>query len=283
MVKRIICLLMVVGLLGGSATFSFAVVKGLQSQQDSIAKVGKVLIVPLNAEVKDAVSVGGPVIVLGRVEKDVVSVGSSVYVRDSAVIGGDVVSIGGRVFRSPKAIIGGDTVEINVKQFVPAAAYVSRGKILSGLAVVTLLNFLALLIVAALLVAFFTSQLGKISAKIEAGVVRSFLWGLLFLLLVLPAAILLVLTLIGILLLPLFVVVVAAALFVGHIAAAHLVGKKLLALIKQYNKSMMTETLTGVAALWLIGLVPFVGGLVNAFFVCCGFGAVTLTRFGTNK
>ncbi len=283
MSKRIIGLSFLLAFLVVSASGSFAVMAGLQPQQKSLSKIGQKVVVPLNAEVKDAVSVGGPVVVLGHVLKDVVSVGSSVYVRDTAEIGGDAVSIGGRVFRSPKAIIHGDVVEMNIKQFAPAAVYVGKGTLMSGLAVLGFLNLVGLLLIAAVFVAFFTPQLGWVSAKIESGLIKSFLWGLLFFLLIIPAIILLVCTIIGIALIPLFVIVAAAAVLFGHIAAGHLVGKKLLRLVKMYNKSMLTETLTGLVALWLIGLIPLLGGLVNAFFVCCGFGAATLTRFGTNK
>jgi hypothetical protein len=143
------------------------------------------------------------------------------------------------------------------------------------------LNLVGLIVLVALLVAFFTPQLGRISGVIERDIIKNFFWGLLIFILVIPITLALLISIIGIVLIPLWLLLVAAAVVFGYIAAGHLVGKRVLNALRIRNQSMMTETLTGVIILWLIGLIPLVGWLIQLIAHCCGLGAASLTRFGT--
>lgn len=281
MLKKFFAPLMVLLLLVLVAASGFAVIKGLEKEIQSLVKVGESITVPEGAEVKSAVSVGGSVTVYGQVDKDVVAVGGSVYLKDSAMVGGDVVAVGGKIMREPGAIVKGDTVEVAIAGIAPAVSFFTRGGILKGMAIFGLLSFIGFLILAIVLVALFTPQLGRVSANLEADLLKTFLIGLLIAVLFIPVAVVLAVSIVGIVLIPVWVMVVAAAGIFGYIAVGHLLGKKTLRAFRIAGKSMMIETLTGVVLLCLVGLIPIGGFLIKMIAALCGLGGVYQTRFGT--
>jgi len=281
MLKKVFSSLLVVILLSCFAATAFAIVKGLEKDQQSIVRVGNSVIVPEGAEVRSAVSVGGSVTVYGKVIEDVVSVGGSVFLKDTATVGGDVVSVGGKVMKEPGAINRGDIVEVSVGGITPAVAFFTKGGMLKGMALFGLLNFIGFIVLAVILVALFTLQLGRASDSMEGNLLRDFLVGILIAVLFVPVAIVLAVSIIGIILIPVWAVLVIAAGLFGYIAVGHLLGKKTLQACRITGKSMMVETLTGIVILSLVGLVPVGGFLVKAIAWLCGLGAVYKTRFGT--
>jgi hypothetical protein len=281
MLKKIAGFLLVLVLLVFAAAAGFAVIKGLEKDKQSLVKVGESVTIPEGAEVDTAVSVGGTVTVLGRVDKDVVSVGGSVYLKDSANVGGDVVSIGGKVMREAGAIVKGDVVEVSIGGISPAVSFFTKGGILKGWAFFGLLSFIGFIVLAIIIVALFTPQVGRVSAYLETNLLNSFLIGLLITVLFIPIIVLLAVSIIGIVLIPVWVVLVAVAGFFGYFAAGHLLGKKIFHAFRIYNKSMMTETLTGIILLSLVGFVPIGGFLVKMIAALGGLGGVYQTRFGT--
>ncbi len=136
-------------------------------------------------------------------------------------------------------------------------------------------------LLAIVLLAVFTPQLGRVSASLEGNMLRDFLIGLLIMVLFVPVIIVLAVSIIGIILIPVWAVLVIAAGLFGYIAAGHLLGKKILQALRIYGKSMMTEALTGIVILFLVGLIPIGGFLVKMIAVLCGLGGVYQTRFGT--
>ncbi|MDD5593574.1 MAG: hypothetical protein PHG97_02375 [Candidatus Margulisbacteria bacterium] len=282
MVRKIFGPLFVIVLLVSVAVASsFAVVKGLESSKQSIIKVGESITIPQGADVKSVVSVGGSVTVYGTVDQDVVSVGGSVFLKDSAVVGGDTVSVGGKVMKEAGALAKGDVVEVSAGGISPAVSYFTKGGILKGLALFGLLTFIGFIILAIILVAVFTPQLGIVSAALEKNLLRSFLIGLLVMILFIPIIIVLAVSIVGIILIPVWLILVGAACLFGYITAGHLLGKKTLHAFRLFNKSMMTETLTGVILLSVVGLVPIGGFIIKMIAVLCGLGGVSETRFGT--
>jgi len=137
------------------------------------------------------------------------------------------------------------------------------------------------IILAILLVAFFTPQIGRASALIEKKFWTTFGWGILAPFLFVIVLIGLVFSIIGILLLPLAFLVFLAACVFGYVAVAHLCGKKLLVALRLRGKPMMAEVIVGLILLWLISTIPMIGGVINAVVGICGFGAVAVSRFGT--
>jgi len=281
MFKRVASLGLVLVLILFVVSAGFAVIKGLEKGKQSLIKVGESITIPEGAEIRSAVAIGGSVTVYGQVLEDVVAVGGSVYLKDSAVVGGDVVAVGGKIMKEPGAITKGDLVEVSVGGLTPLLVFFTKGGILRGVALFWLLNVIGFLVLAAILVALFTPQLGRISACLERDLLGNFFVGMLIALLFVPVIFFLIFTLIGIILIPLIVAILGAGWVLGYVGASHLLGKKILHAFRVYGKSMMVETLTGIILLCLVGLIPLGGTLLKIIVALCGLGAVYWTRFGT--
>ncbi|MGB9612831.1 MAG: hypothetical protein ACPL4K_01460 [Candidatus Margulisiibacteriota bacterium] len=137
----------------------FAVIKGLERGKQSLIKIGESITIPEGAQVKSVVAVGGSITVYGEVLDDVVVVGGSIYLKDSAIVGGDVVAVGGKVMKEPGAIAKGDIVEVSIGAITPIVSFLAKGGILKGLAFFWVLNAIGFLALAIILVALFTPQL----------------------------------------------------------------------------------------------------------------------------
>ncbi|OGB89814.1 hypothetical protein A2625_05110 [candidate division WOR-1 bacterium RIFCSPHIGHO2_01_FULL_53_15] len=283
MLKKIVGPLLVIFVLVFSAASCLAVVIGLEGSKQSVIKVGESVTIPLGADVRSVVAVGGSITVLGQVREDVVAVGGSVFLKESASVGGDTVSIGGKVIKEVGAATGGDITEISAGGFSPAIAYFAKGGLLKGLAVFSLLTFISFVIMAVILVALFTPQLGAVSGALERDFLRNFLIGLLITIIFVPVIVVLAVSLVGVVLIPVWVIVISAACIFGYIAAGHLLGKKALQAFRRTNQSMMAETVTGIVLLSIVGLVPVGGFIIKMIAVFCGLGGVYQTRFGTRS
>ncbi|MFH1387465.1 MAG: hypothetical protein ABIH50_07355 [bacterium] len=281
MIRKVFASLFVILLLVFIAAGSYATIQGLKKERPAIVKVGESITIPEGAEVRSVVSVGGSVTVYGQVSEDVVAVGGSVFLKDSAMVGGDVVAVGGKIMKEPGAISKGDVVEVSVAGVTPAVSFFTKGGMLKGMVFFGLISFFGFLVLAAILVAVFTKQLGRVSGCLEKDLLKNFFVGVLGVILIVPIVVLLAVSIIGIILIPLWIAIVVAAAIFGYVAAGHLIGKKTLHVLRIVGKSMMVETLLGVVLLSLVGLAPYGGPLVKLIAILCGLGGVCLTRFGT--
>ncbi|MBD3243181.1 MAG: hypothetical protein GF331_21510 [Chitinivibrionales bacterium] len=244
-----------------------------------LVKIGGSVVVEEGQVVKDAVAVGGTVTVRGEVTNDAVAVGGSVILEPGAVVRGDVVSVGGKVQQAEGARVEGGVTE--VAGFFPAEVFGEGGRnwpaFLAGMRVVTFIGFLALALVA---VALFGGTFASIAAEAAAHPVQSGLWGLLALVLVPPFAVLLAVSLIGIPLIPLLIILVVCCVVVGYIGAGLLVGERVAGAVHKPDLSKVLAALIGLALLWAVGWVPFLGWLVQAVAALVGFGAVLVLLRG---
>ena len=274
MFKKILALLFIALII----TPSFAALKVLESSADqSMVKIGENLYVPAGANVTSAVAIGGSVTVAGNVKEDVVAVGGDVYLLSPAVVSGNVVAVGGKIEKAPGVQVKGEITEIKFP-----AAMITKG-LGWGIAVFSVLSFIAFLVLAAFLVTLFTKPLGITSYYIEKLPGHALLWGFLGSILSVPLIILMALSIIGIPFIPLFVLILASACVFGYIAASHIIGKKFLKTIRIYNQPMMFETLIGLLLLFIINFLPIFGWIVKLLFGLMGLGAVIATRFGTQN
>ena len=281
MIKKSLGLIVAIIFLIFAVGAGFAVIKGLNNSPESVVKVGESITIPEGAEVKSAVSVGGSVTVYGHVIDDVVAVGGPIYLKDSASVGGDAVTIGGKIMREAGAITKGDIVEVSIPGIIPAVSFFVKGGILKGMALFALLTLCGFLVLAIILVALFTPQLGRVSGNLEKNLFNNFLVGLIGCLLFVPIIMALAVSIVGIILIPVWAMLFGAAGVLGYVSAGHLLGKKTLHSFRIVGKSMMAETLTGIVLLALVGLVPIGGFMIKALAFLCGLGAVYQTRFGT--
>ncbi|MDI6731978.1 MAG: hypothetical protein QME05_05315 [Candidatus Margulisbacteria bacterium] len=286
MVKKLSWLLVFVLVLSVSC---FAVRRGVVKAEEpkdevvgqALVKVGSNVNVPVGETVQSAVAVGGSVVVNGKVVEDVVAVGGSVTLKEGAEVGGNVVSIGGAVVKEGGAINKAKTVEVNMPALIPVIGFLSMGNFMAAAIILSILTTLGFIVLAALLVALFTPQVGKTSAKIEKKFWQTFWWGIFSPILVTLLLIALVLSLVGILLIPIVLLVFIAACVFGYVAAAQLCGKKLMQALRLRGKPMLAEVVVGLILLWIINMIPVIGGVVNAVIGICGLGAVAVTKFGT--
>ena len=246
-------------------------------------RIGGDVVVDEGTEVKDAVAVGGSVTVNGKVRDSAVAVGGSVILGPNAVIGNDVVSIGGAVKQAQGSKIHGDLVELNipgVSSIIPFFVEDTSSSWFWTFKFTTLLGFLAL---AVLMVAVLPKPFNLISNNVQQNLGKVILWAVLGLVVIVPLAFFLVISVVGIPLIALEVFFVGIAFLVGYIAIAQLIGDKIAALLKRPALSVIWVTLMGLLAIWLISWVPFLGSLVKAMVIVLGFGGVLATLFTSRK
>ena len=246
-------------------------------------RIGGNVVVEEGTEVKDAVAVGGSVTVNGKVRDSAVAVGGSVTLGPRAVIGKDVVSIGGAVNQAQGSKIHGDVVELNipgVSSIIPFFLEDTASGWFWTFKIISLLGFLAL---AVLLVALLQKPFDLITDNVQQNLGKVILWAVLGLVVLVPLAIFLAISVVGIPLIALEVFLAGIAFLVGYIAIAQLIGDKIAALMKRPALSVIWLTVMGLLVLWLIGWVPFLGSLVKAAVIVLGFGGVLATLFTSRK
>lgn len=276
--KRWLVWFMTVGCLVGIHADAGAVPKDIVKFGDlSVAK---------EMEVRDAVAIGGDVTVDGKVERNVVAVGGSVFLTSKAMIGGDAVSLGGTIEQEEGAWVQGRIMELAFPNLASLSGALSSDKwrdlfwIFRGISFLTSLAFLVL---ALLIVLLIPRPVGIISANIEKDPLRAGGWGLLGVLLIAPLAFLLTLSIVGILLIPLEILFVISAGILGYVAVAQLLGKKITIALKRPNQPIIRETLLGLILLWIIGWIPFLGWLVKSIAGLLGLGGVIASLLGLRR
>ncbi|HRS86525.1 MAG TPA: polymer-forming cytoskeletal protein [Syntrophales bacterium] len=254
-------------------------------EASSLFRIGSDVTVEEGQRVNHVVTVRGQITVSGHVEGHVVAVGGSVVLTRRAVVLGNVVSIGGIVVAARGADVHGSVTELNAANL---SEYLTT--VLSEewegwswiWAVFSLVIFLCVLIIALILGVLIPRPLRVVALAIEEDTLRVTLWGLLGLILVVPLAVLLTISVVGIVLIPLEMILVVSAGLMGFIAVAQLVGRRIYALFHKKGQPVIRETFWGLLALWLIGWAPYIGWIVKVLALMIGLGAVIFTRFGTH-
>lgn len=237
---------------------------------------GDVVVVGGNAIVDgvvtgNVVAVGGYVSASGQVDGDVIAVGGYVVLRSTARVGGDSAAIGGRVEREPGAQVGGDIASVPIldPQFLSFLVFIGLLQ-----AVVSLV---ALLLAALLSVAAFPGQVKVVESTLRQAPWASVATGLAVLVVFIILAVPLVFTIIG---LPLAILGLIVATLFGLSALGALVGDRILAAFRAGQSGYLAKAIVGVLVIWLVGIIPVLGGLVSFFVTLFAVGAVALSRFG---
>ena len=246
-------------------------------------RIGGNVVVEEGTEVKDAVAVGGSVTVNGKVRKSAVAVGGSVVLGPNAVVGKDVVSIGGAVKQAQGSKIHGSVVEMNIPGVSAIIPFFLEDRSSSWFWTFKIATFLGFLALAVLLVAVLPKPFDLITNNVQQNLGKVILWAVLGLVVLVPLAIFLAISVIGIPLIALEAFLAGVAFLVGYIAIAQLIGDKIAVLMKRPALSVIWLTVIGLLALWLIGWVPFLGSLVKAAAIVLGFGGVLTTLFTSKK
>lgn len=233
-------------------------------------------------QVDNVVVFGGQITVNGLVEQNVLAVAGSVVLTNKAVVRGKVIVVGGVVARGAGSLVYGDITEINSATLSEAFHSAMHGE-LEGwsliLNIISLCFFAIILIIALLMTLLVPRWLAVVANAIATGRVKSFLWGFLVTLLIVPFFMLLAVSIIGIFLIPLAFTALLLAAIVGFIAVGSLLGNAVISRIfRGYKKSLVKETLVGLCLLWLLGWLPFyIGTVIKALAITFGLGGVMMS------
>jgi hypothetical protein len=252
----------------------------------NIVKLGSDILIEEEMRVRNACSVGGQITVHGMVERNVIAIGGSIVLARTAVVGGNVISVGGIVVKARDAEVYGNITEINSSSLSTVfSSMLSEEK--EGwswlFAIISLAMFFFILIVALFIVVLAPKPIHIVSDAIRNSTFNVSLWGLLILILIVPLAVLLTISVVGIVLIPLEVLIVLCAALIGFIAVGRLVGNRVLRIFKRPNPNVVWETFWGLTILWFIGWIPYLGWMVKTIAIILGLGSVFATRFGVKR
>lgn len=247
-----------------------------------IVRIYKDVYINQDTVVNDVVAIGGDVTIYGKVENNVVAVGGNVSLKPSSCVVGEIVIVGGSLMREPGSVTSGKQTLIDIPYFIPSFATFMKGGWIAMWATISLLVLLGFLGLAILLTALIPEHIGAAVNALEKKFASMLLWGLLWMILVVPIAVILAISVIGIILIPLEIVLVGLALIIGYIASAIYIGKNILSSFKAFPPPFVSAII-GILLLFLVAFVPVAGHILKAVFLIAGFGAVITTRFGTIK
>ena len=258
----------------------------VHAEATSVVKINDDVTIEENMKVRNVFVLRGQITISGTVEQSVVAIGGSIVLTRTAVVNGDVVALGGIIVMGKGADVHGTLTEINSSNISAAIS-----DLLSDdwegwswlFAIFSVVVFFAILILALLIVALIPKPIQVIAETIKKNTFKVSLSGLLGLLLIVPIAVLLTISVIGIVLIPLEMILVVSAALLGFIAVSQLIGRRVLMLIKRTEGGVIRQTFWGLMTLWLIGWIPYVGWMIKVLAVVLGLGGVIMTRFGTKE
>jgi len=243
------------------------------AESANIVKIGSDVTIEEGMKVHNVLALGGQITVEGFVENHVIAVGGSVVLTRTAVVGGNVISLGGIVVRGRGSEIHGNLTEINSDD-VSAAISNALSDEWEGwswiFAIVSLSIFIGVLILTLLIVHFIPKPIRIIATAVREIPAKVILWGIIGLILIVPLAVLLAISVIGIVLIPLEMTLVLCAIILGFIAVSQLVGEKLFTVLKRHDHNIVRETIWGLIILWVIGWIPYVGWMLKVFAIVLG-------------
>jgi hypothetical protein len=277
--KKKTILILVAGLL-----LCFVTTVGAESS--NVVKIGSDVTIEEGTKVQNVLAIGGQVTVDGVVENNIVALGGSVVLTRTAVVRGNVFALGGIIVRGRGAEVHGNVTEINADDISSAIAN-ALSEEWEGwswiFAIVSVAIFLGILLLTVLTVFLIPKPVRLIATAVREKPFKVTIWGLAGLVLVVPLAVLLAVSVVGIVLIPLEMAIVLCAILIGFISVSQLVGQRLFTILKRQDQSLMRETIWGLIILWLIGWIPYVGWMIKVCAIVLGLGSVLLTRFGTNQ
>jgi len=260
-----------------------------QSKNDRVQIGGDITIDSDEVIMGDTVAIFGNITVNGKASGNVMAVFGNIRVNGEVM--GDVTSVGGSIIRGETSKIYGKVTEIGVlgiqglingktRYGVNLRPSIFSGNIRYSL--FKFMRFLGLLAVGILVIILFPNTIKSASDLVEKEIGRKVLIGITIFLLIPVATILMFVTLIGIPLIPIFLILVYAAGFFGYLCISIFIGRKLNEQIIK-KPEVLLEFILGALILWLIQLVPFIGGLTSLTVLIISLGITAETRFGTKR
>lgn len=233
--------------------------------------------------------------IYGRVKGDLNLVFSSVFLGEKSEIDGDLNAVFSSVTKNPKAVIKGDKnfvfssesgttekkIELPKMEWKWVPDFIGFTPILKGLSILyKIIVGIGYLILAILIYLFIPKHLELMNEAINKNIIRTFLFGLLATILIVPIGILFVISIVGILLIPVYVLLVILAVIIGQVVVGYLVGERFSKALN-LTLSPLVSLIIGMAFLLILGCIPFLGHLMWLIITILGLGSIVLTKFGT--
>ncbi|MBP7055422.1 MAG: hypothetical protein KBB52_01020 [Candidatus Omnitrophica bacterium] len=270
-------------LAGFAAAFMVLTIYGTAfAKGEDVVKFYRDVTIAQGQDVNDVVAISGNITVFGRVGGNITALGGFVVLKPGSYVGGEIVSIGGEVIKEPGAELVGRVTTIYMPHFIPSFATILKGGWLALWATISILVLVGFLGLAILIIALMPDHMKIVVKSLETSFGIMLLWGLAWMILIVPIAALLAVSIIGVILIPVQILLVVLALIIGYIAAGVFIGKNILASFIKKTVPIV-DALLGILVLFLIGFIPVVGPVIKVLFLTAGYGAVLVTRFGTSK
>jgi hypothetical protein len=248
----------------------------------SLLQIGGDAIVPAGKVVDNVNAIGGDVTIErgARVTQTAVAIGGDVILEENARVDGDAYAVGGNIVRGKGATIGGSSRTFTEQGRWDMGGSRRRGvdgflfHYLSGIAS-HLLIVLISGIVGVWLLRWRPRFLIDLADTVRQYPIQCFLSGLGGIVAVVLLTICLAISLFGIPLLPLVGLGTVAVVMLGTLGVALWIGERAWT---ETGSTIVRQFLGGLLVLALIGLVPWLGGMILTAINVIGFGAV-LTWF----
>lgn len=273
----------------GSATYAAIAGNSIEvsgKYAKDVAIAGNIISVRSETEFgRDVVIMGSEVILSGVVERDIAIYAEKVTLNNAKVNGtakiiAQTIEVEGETLikgnlKSNQSIdkkyIEGQLIHVDVDT-VDVDLDVSYGTILVG----KVIGFVALLItfVAIYLIA---PQLFENTSKTEFTAGKwftSFMYGVIFLVFLPIVSVILMITVVGMPLAFIALALYGIAIYISEIFTGYYVGQYLWEKVFKKDKNELVHTLIGIAAIFLLSLIPYLGTLVSFISLTVGLGLV---------
>ena len=263
----------------------------VDAERDVVATGGP-MVVKSGETVESAIAYGGPVIVESNavVLGDAVAFGADVVLRDNALVEGAAVSFGGRVIKEGNARVNGEEVsmgsvafgktlankavkvhvdkqEVEAQKSSPGA---SVGSFFAGFAMLFGLGFVLMM--------FAPQRMKQLETSIRHEPVKNGVVGFLALIALLPATVVLVITIIGIPVAFLLWVSMLVSLPLGLAVVSNSLGSVIPTGRLRRTQAMVLAI--GVLLMMIVAQIPVVGPAVFIVSALVALGAMVTTRLG---
>jgi hypothetical protein len=241
------------------------------------------IVVRQGERVRDVVTMGGDARIEGEATGDVVTMGGDIEVASTGVVHGDLVTMGGDIDVEGGGVVHGQRVQAG--NGAPGFSLgVDPAEAASGVAswfsdtVGSAARYALLFLLGLVLLGLAPDRLHTLRLALVKLPTRSAATGLVGLIAAVVLIVVLCITIIGIPAAVLLALALPVAIYVGMAAAASVIGA--LVPSARLKDRPVLQLAAGVALLFGVSLLPFLGDIAIAIAAVIGFGTVLLTRFG---
>lgn len=241
------------------------------------------IVVARGERVRDVVTMGGDARIEGEVTGDVVTMGGDIEVVPGGVVHGDLVTMGGDIEVAEGGTVQGQRVQAGSGD-VQLSYGIDPADAAGGIAdwfsdaAGTAARYALLFLLGLVLLGLAPERLDTLRLALVKVPTRAAATGLLGLIVAVVLIIVLCITLIGIPAAVLLALALPVAIYVGMAAAASVIGALLP--VERLKGRPVLQLGAGIAVIFAVSLLPFLGDIAVAAAAIIGFGAVVLTRFG---